>query len=151
MDFLSKFPFRLLYMDRNCPIDFEPAPLQAWEVVCLTLLELLNRALPCTLRGWNLAVGRLPLCSLGADCCSCLSNHGNRNKNVEAKVLVFLKTSVTMPYFCFPISSTQRGVCADGPTALCNLPKCWTGTVVYWAVLLATSDYPNGITLGILS
>lgn len=54
----------------------------------------------------------LALCSLGTFCCSCLSNHSNRNKNVVANLFFFLKPPVTMYYFCFLISSTER-VCVE--------------------------------------
>lgn len=131
MDFLSKFPFQLLCSQELSSILWTCAALDMQSGVPKTS-GALNRALLAPYQVGILLYGGC-LCVPYELSAAAVWVTTEKSKNIEAKVLVFLRASVHYAFFffCFLISSTPRAVHADWPTALCNLPERWTGTVVY--------------------
>lgn len=133
LDFLSKFPFQLLNPVRNFLIRLEPVLLYTWSGIS-NAPGALNMLCDASYKAGIWPSVGLALCSLGTFCCSCLSNHSNRNKNVVANLFFFLKPPVTMYYFCYLISSTER-VCVE-MDLLCAVELTevldWNSSVLDW-------------------
>lgn len=146
-DFLSKFPFQLLCSQELSNILWTCAALDMQSGVPNTS-GALNRALPAPYQVGILLCGGC-LCVPWELTAAAFWVTTEKSKNVEAKVFMFLRASVHYAFFFLLSDQFHPQGCACRLTN-CTVQLTWTFD---WnsSVLDCTSNYPNWITLGMLS